>query len=68
MTTRRPHVVFALVLLAACASGDNLGNNPTDSGSDPDTSGPPPITSMVVSPEGVTIPVEGTERAVARLG
>ena len=64
MSTRRPHVVFALVFLTACAGGDS----PTDPGPDPDTSGPPTIASVVVSPAGVTIPVGGLRYFQPRSG
>ena len=55
MSTRRPHVVFALAFLTACGGGDG----PTDPG--PGNGGAPTIASVTVSPAGVTIAVGATQ-------
>lgn len=55
MSTRRSHVVFALVSLTACGGGDG----PTDP--PPGNGGTPTIASVTVSPANVTIALGATQ-------
>jgi len=55
MSTRRSHVVFALVSLTACGGGDG----PTDP--PPGNGGAPTIASVTVSPANVTIALGATQ-------
>ncbi len=55
MSTRRPHVVFALAFLTACGGSDG----PTGPG--PGNGGAPTIASVTVSPAGVTITIGATQ-------
>ena len=55
MSTRRSHVVFALVFLTACGGGDG----PTDP--PPGNGGTPTIASVTVSPANVTIALGATQ-------
>lgn len=55
MSTRRPHVVFALAFLTACGGSDG----PTGPG--PGNGGAPTIASVTVSPAGVTIAIGETQ-------